>query len=798
MNKGILFFVLLILGSLMSINSQTAADYSILYSRIYSNNFRSVSSYPLSNQKADGSFVNATEIRDHLDEMLKIAKTYQTAGANFHSEDLFNAYVKAWNWWLKTNPTNSNWWWRSIGWPKSLYPSFVVIGKELKAKSPTDYASLLKYLMAEWTPANIKSYSLDPSGANTTDVCNYIMAASIVDENATIINQVAKIITDATEIVTGAKSEGIQPDYGFNQHSGGGRQLYYTNYGKEYTNGVLNFMSLTKDTYFQLSPEKVKIVEDLFLHGVSWSAYRNYFDQHQYGRFPGASYYTIVTDQISKLISFNTPQKLQLQILKAWMTRTSSNNATNIQVGNKMFWRFDYMVHKGLNYFVSTKMISTRTVGCETGNNEGIDNYYTGSGVNYLYVAGNEQKEILTDQNWRRLPGITSPQWSTTKILPLIDWGENAANQNSFAGGVSDGKIGASGFIYQKGRSGETDLKAYKSYFYFNGYYVALGTGISSGTTYNITAPYATTVNQMKFKGSMIVDTSDSTTTITDTTTIKPASANWAYINGNGYQFINKTNLNFEVKLLGATKIAWIGYNHGVKPVNKEYAYAIYPNIAQQDFINKISATPFEIISNTINQQAVADIPNKTVQIIFYKAGKLNLNSEFGTCEVDKPAIVQLRREADSVFVSAANPYCETTPITTLKIKLSGAYSCNTNTAVVNSDTTILTLSMPLSEFQGKTETTVLKQIESTGFSTARPTRLLTIIPNQVKSGENLSVILPEKTELLSIYTLDGVLVRNMKFVKNGETNLSISTSGFSPGIYMLKTKGSVGRFIVK
>lgn len=796
MNKNALFILLLIFGSVMSINSQTAADYSILYSRIYSKHFRSISSYSLSNQKADGSFVNSTELRDHLDEMLKIAKAYKTTGANYHSEDLFNAYVKAWNWWLKTNPTNSNWWWRSIGWPKSLYPSFVVIGKDLKSKSPTDYASLLKYLMAEWTPTNIKKYSTDPSGANTTDVCNYIMAASIVDENATIINQVASIITDATEIVTGAKDEGIQPDYGFNQHSGSGRQLYYTNYGKEYTGGVLNFMDLTAGTYFQLSPEKVTIIENLYLEAVSWTAYRNYFDQHQYGRFPGASYYTIITDQIAKLISLNTPQKAKLQALRTWMTRTSSANATNIQIGNKMFWRFDYMVHKGLNYFVSTKLTSTRTVGCESGNNEGINNYHTGAGVNYLYVAGNEQKEILTDQNWRRLPGITSPQWPTSRKLPLVDWGENSANLNSFAGGVSDGKTGASGFIYHK-RSSETDLMAYKSYFYFNNYYVALGTGIKSGTLYNITAPYATTVNQLKFKGFMVVDNNDSTTIITDTISLKPETANWAYINGNGYQFINNTGLNFEVKKLGATNIAWIGYDHGVKPVNKEYAYAVYPNVSQQDLLTKVSAKPFEIIANTINHQAVADIPTKTVQIIFYKAGKLKLNSDLGSCEVDKPAIVQLRWEGDSLFVSAANPYCETFPISSLTIKLSGAYSCSSNTAVVHADTTTLTLSMPVSEFQGKTETAVLQRIEWTGFNTTRGTHLLSIFPNQVKSGENLGVILPENTESLSIYKLDGVLVRQLNVTENSGNTLQIQTAGFSPGIYLLKTKDSIGRFIV-
>ena len=116
---------------------------------------------------------------------------------------------------------------------------------------------------------------------------------------------------------------------------------------------------------------------------------------------------------------------------------------------------------------------------------------------------------------------------------------------------------------------------------------MALSAGISSGTTYNITAPYATTVNQVKFKGVMMVDNNDSIKTITDSISLKPTTSNWAYINGNGFQFINNTGLNYEVKTIETITVAWIGINHGIKPSNGQYAYAVYPNISASGLLQK-------------------------------------------------------------------------------------------------------------------------------------------------------------------------------------------------------------------
>lgn len=796
-----------------NLSAQTATDYTTLYDRIYSTNLGSgTSSYNLANVNSDGTFVNVLTYptvqptpntgnpRAHLDEMLKIARAYQSvAGPQYHSVDLLNAYLNTWNWWMKFDPKDTNWWYRSIGWPKSLYPSFVLMGRDLKILSPTDYANLLQYFMNEWTPANIATYTSSPTGANTTDVCNYIMNAAIVDQNTTTINQVMGIIAGAISISSGDKSEGIQPDYGFNQHTGYGRQLYLANYGKEYINGIINFITLTAGTSFQATSDKITIFENFFLNNVSWVVYRNMMDQNQYGRFPQMNYYTIFPTYLSKLISANTPQKASLQSLYNWMTRSTATNATNVQQGNKMFWRYDYMVHKGANYFVTSRMTSTRTVGCESGYADGHSNYYTGAGVNYLYVTGSERSEILADQNWRRLPGITSPQKDTAVALPLVDWGVGAGNLDAYAGGATDGSTGVSGFVYSKNGT-ETNLKAYKSNFYFKDFYVALGAGITAGTNFSV--PYCTTVNQVKYNGAFALDNNGVVTTLAMNKTLNPIKSSWAYINGIGYHFITNTQLNYQVDSLGLTPIAWIGINHGNMPVNQTYAYAVYPNLTQAQTQTKAATPPFSIVSNTTSTQAVADITNKIVQIVFYKAGKLSLPSTFGTCTVSAPAIIQLRWVADSLYLSAANPYCETTPLTTLTVKVNGKFNSSSTVTVNKLDSTIITVNMPQNEFQGQSIVVGLKKIAPTALVECDTTsNAMIICPGQVSKGEQINVKLPygfDANQKLKIYNAEGNLInRGLKF-DIFDSNILIDTNGLASGIYILKYLNLNGRFIVK
>ncbi|MGV3641092.1 MAG: polysaccharide lyase family 8 super-sandwich domain-containing protein [Adhaeribacter sp.] len=490
----ILVFTLLLTG--WEANSQTAADFETMYTRLFNSWYSPSGGYDPNTVNADGTFktvayptvqptINTGEPRPHLNEMLSLARTYHTPGPQYKSQALLDAYCRAWNWWLSKNPTDNNSWWRSIGWPNTLYPSFVLMGRELQTLKPADYTSMVNWLMAEWTPEQVSTFQTDPNGANTSDVCKYTLATAIVTQNTAVVTEASNILGSLFKIETADRTNGIQPDYSYSQHVANGRQLNMSSYGKEFMGGLITFINLTHGTFFAVSPERMTIFENLLIEGASWMAYRNMFDHHQQGRTLSVDGYPRTVALLNNLIQLNTPQKAKLQQTYDWMSRGAGADETNLQQGNRMFWRHDYMVHKGLNYFASTRLTSTRTTCSESGNNEGVDQFYTGSGVNYIYLTGQEYYEIWPEMNWRRLPGITAPQKPTSTPLPLVQWGKNGNNEDPYAGGVSDGKTGASGFRLNKDDN-EIKVQGVKSWFYFKDYFVAMGAGIQGGRNYGV------------------------------------------------------------------------------------------------------------------------------------------------------------------------------------------------------------------------------------------------------------------------------------------------------------------------
>lgn len=807
--KAILLITLC--STFMYISSQSTVDSETLYNRLFTG-LNSPAAFDLSIVNSDGTFstviyptVQPTDFtgepRSHLYLMNDMARAYQTPGPQYKSQEVLQAYVKTWNWWFSFDPKDSNWWYRSIGWPNTLYPSFVLMAKDMKTYYPAEYQTMVNYLLFEWTPEKVALYKSDPDGANTTDITYYTLATAIASENDSVIAQTCDMMTSLINIQTTPNGEGIQPDYSFTQHSSTGRQLYMGNYGKEYMGAIIKFATLTDDTFFETPADKMTIFENLFLEGISWIAYRNIFDHHQHGRR------VVETDGYPKsmasmysLIQLNTPQKTKLQELYDWMSRNSESNETNIQQGNRMYWRHDYMVHKGMNYFTTNRMSSTRVMCSETMNGEGLNNYYTGSGVNYIYLTGQEYLEIWDDMNWRRLPGITTPQKPTSTALPTAPpIAKRSLNEDAFAGGTSDGKTGVSGFIFNKTVS-EINVSLNKSCFYFDDYFVVLGANIKAGKDHGY--PIATTINQVKFKDVFLVDNNGTQVSMENNQTLVPTKSNWAYLNNIGYQFLTNTKLNYEVKTIGASPLAWLSFNHGNLPTSDQYAYAVYPNVNQTELMEKLIKTPFTIVSNTSTVQCVADTSKKIVQAIFYKAFRLNLPGNLGFVETNQPAAIQLRWHNDSVFISVANPYCESITVSSIIIKLGGLFAGEFAVDDKTNQLTTITMAMPVNEFQGSTVSVGLKNKVVSGMHLiSSDASVLKIYPNMMNAGTTCSFLNPDKNKnpsKITIFNTSGSIIREFRASPDHSNRIWIDTKGLNQGIYFVKHNSMVGKIIIK
>ncbi len=672
------FLKLTFLGLLMLNQTITASDFSKIYERMYydylTNPSKTSVESLLKKINPIGSFSDINyqttdgAPRKHVQNMISLAAAYKSPeNPYFMKDEVKDAYLRTLNFWVTTNHQASNWWFRYIPYPKELSKSVILMSDEIKADKNL-FDKTMQYL--QWAYDNSEPGRL--TGANGADIIMGALAAAILTQNDA---QMMKYKNKMTELLTIQLDEGIQPDYLFAQHCGKGRQLYFTNYGKEFVNSVMYYLEYCNGTKYQTPG--VELLQDLFINGVQWIFYSKHYDPNNSGRYNSTDQYyeqiKVLTDRLQKL---KGPKKADIQ------TVCKRINGENSLSGNRMFWRFDYMINRRANYFVSTRMASTRTVGAEAGNGDGEFNFYSGNGTNYLIVNGKEyDRNFFKKFNNRQFPGITAEQ--DNEKLPIPNWGEFGNNGNAFAGGVSDSTYGACAMILDR-----RGLQAHKAWFYFDDEYVCLGAGI---TQTGGKADVYTTLNQTNYDGKLQYAAGGKTESLKEGKTLP--SPEWMQYGSASY-FNLMANTEYKISL--DTALFSLNINHGTNPQNAAYAYVVKPGLTNAADADKYQKSiPVKILSNTTDIQAVEHSSLKLTEVIFYQAGTLKLpNGDAIT--VDTPCA--LMWNSISKKMNIANPYCETKNPATIKVTLQ-----------TQGKTSELLFNMPQNEFAGRSVSKILK-----------------------------------------------------------------------------------------
>lgn len=374
--------------------------------------------------------------RKHVQSLITLARAYQHPGSPYyHQPKLRDSYLKSLNFWVDTNHQAKNWWYRYIPYPKELSTGIILMSREIEQDKAL-FDKCIAYL--RWSYETARPGLM--TGANGADIIMGSFAASILTRNDA---QMRDFQQRMTRLLTIQPVEGVQPDYLFAQHCGSGRQLYFTNYGKEFVNSMLNYLELCQGTRYQSAG--LELLEKLFVEGVQWIFYNKQYDPNNAGRYIHCNQYATPIKLLAERVCRLSTPDMKPQTEQA-LRRIAGENSLE---GNRMFWRFDYMIHRRAGYMTSSRMTSTRTVGNEAGNGDGNFNYYASNGVNYLFVTGREyDRNFFRKFNNRQYPGITAEQDDAP--LPIPDWGEGGNNGNSYAGGVSDSIYGACGMLLDR------------------------------------------------------------------------------------------------------------------------------------------------------------------------------------------------------------------------------------------------------------------------------------------------------------------------------------------------------------
>ncbi|KXN90692.1 Chondroitinase-AC [Leucoagaricus sp. SymC.cos] len=285
------------------------------------------------------------------------------------------------------------------------------------------------------------------TGANVLDIAKIGIDGALLNLNVTQLTEAYQHIHETVVLQLEIKIDGIRPDGSFGQHKG---VLYNGNYGKDFSNDVLDLEIQAAQTRFAAGEEPRSNLATLY-DGNRWMIYYNtltgvaHWDYSALGRFISFS----ALDSLGPVKGLNTNLTKVRQLGELWnnsiltefaQSLSGGSNSANIGqvLGNRMFWDFDYMVHRGRNYVSTVKMFSTRTKNTECLNSQNPFGFHLSDGVHYTYLKGNEYEDISVAWDWNLLPGITTDYGATNLSCNETEH----YGIESFVGGVSTGDIG--------------------------------------------------------------------------------------------------------------------------------------------------------------------------------------------------------------------------------------------------------------------------------------------------------------------------------------------------------------------
>lgn len=585
----------------------------------------------------DGSSYSQWKAMAHLQRLLSMSAAYANPGSKLYgNQELGTAIHSALGYWLGRDLQNSNWWYNEIGVPMVLSQILLFLDQKV---APDEMSAGLKIVSRSDKQIN------KMTGQNLVWTSGITLTRGLVENRFDIVQEKRNVILSEVAVTT---QEGVQPDFSFHQH---GPQQQFGNYGLGFADDIVQWMLILRGTSLALDhdPEKVEVMRNYLLQGEDYVVWKGSMDISSCGRqlFPR-----------SPLNKGSSVRKIMEHMLLADPSHAASYQASldrNVSkdvdtlTGNRFFWRSDYMVHRRPGFFVSTKMSSSRVFGTEVVNDENLSGANLGNGATYLYQTNHEYEDIFAVWDWFRVPGVTCYRENDKKFLHPD---HKFRLMTDFVGGVSDGTYGAAALDYDiRGLSGR------KSWFYLDDQILCLGAGFKSSQEMDV----ITSVNQCLAQGDVTVDegrVSPKGLTEYDglkrayhdrvgylflepgkvTLGIQPQSGNWKE---NVYKAGSPTPETKDVFSI------WI--DHGAKPQDAHYGYAIFPGISLDEWKTKASQPGVMILSNTQGLQAVRCDSLGITMAVFFQPGTLGGNRSIS---VDQPCLILFREKEKKITVA--------------------------------------------------------------------------------------------------------------------------------------------------
>ena len=657
----------------------------------------------------DGSFedVNYLDLsrtagfpqRRHTYNLVELARAYKKrTSSHYRSRMLKSKIDRALGYWVEHDFFGDNWHNNQISTPTNLVNLMLIMGDEL----PPDLVAKAQPIIGR---AHMKASGARPSG-------DRIVIAGILAKNLLFIGDksrfdaIVKLIEGEVKFSTGQR--GMQHDYSFHHRKDRVNNTTSYGYGK-YANAFGEWSYYVANTEYAFSIEKINHLVDYYLDGIyKQLVYGVYTDISVKNRSitHKATFKPHGVTEIERLI-FSTDYRLdELEEI----LRLRKGEAEPSASFCKFFWQTEHFVVQRPNFYTTVRMFSTRNRNMEEPyNGPGKPTHHRADGTNYVMLKGDEYHNIWPVYDWQKISGTTILQKPKLPGPSQIQ----KDGLTDFVGAVTDGHIGAVAFDFI---SPHDKTEAKKAWFFFEDDYACLGAAIHSDRD----LPVVTTVNQVLLRSGVTVRQNNSIQQLPRGER-QLDGVKWVHHDKIGYLFpqpatvhlFNQTEQgrwsditdqkNVSDELVSEDVFAlWI--DHGHEPRHASYQYIVVPDVSVQELQETADSNHhIAILSNTAGIQAVKHRTLGICQIVFYKAGVLDISEDI-TVRADSQGMVMLTLQGGRIDrMSVSDP---SRRLSEMRITVSGLYDANGEhfTAVRNSTqkTTSIEVSLPQGVYAGK------------------------------------------------------------------------------------------------
>lgn len=636
--------------------------------------------------------------RRHTYNLVNLARAYKKrTSSHFRNKMLKSKIERALGYWVQHDFFGDNWHNNQISTPTNLVNLMLIMGDEL----PPELVAKAQPIIGR---AHMKASGARPSG-------DRIVIAGILAKNLLFIgdkarfDDIIRLIEGEVKFSTGRR--GMQHDYSFHHRRDRVNNTTSYGYGK-YANAFGEWSYYVANTKYAFSMDKINHLVDYYLDGIyKQLVYGVYTDISVKNRSitHKATFKPRGVTEIERLLFSTDYRRAELEEI----LRLRKGEAEPSASFCKFFWQTEHFVVQRPNYYTTVRMFSTRNRNMERPyNGPGKPTHHRADGTNYVMLKGDEYHNIWPVYDWQKISGTTILQKPKLPAPTEIQ----KDGLTDFVGAVTDGCVGAVAFDFI---SPHDKTEAKKAWFFFEDDYACLGTAIHSDRD----LPVVTTINQVLLRSGVTVSQDKGIQQLTRGKR-ELDGVKWVHHDKIGYLFPQPATVhvsnqaeqgrwsditdekNVSDELVSKDVFAlWI--DHGHRPRHAGYQYIVVPDVSVQELQEGAeNSRHIDILSNTADIQAARHCALGVCQIVFYKAGALDISEDVAV-RADSQGMVMLTLEGGRIDrISVSDP---SRKLSKMRITVSGLYDANGEHCVTvrNSaqKTTSIEVSLPRGVYAG-------------------------------------------------------------------------------------------------